>query len=513
MGTGGVVDGSLVALRAVSEVIAGLTAPTSAAGAGGVADRLARVRVLEELRSQVAGLQAVEAAAHAAERAAAAVQEVATVARPGVGRRRRLAEARRVVIADVAAARRISPWQTQRWLAFAEQAPIDLPATFALLTSGQLSERRAETVFTAVRPLDPVLRGEVDRKLAPELPGWGDRRVFNAAHAAVYAVDPHGAVDRHTRAASQRRVTVRPVAEGMARVSGLVTLPQAVAVQVELERAARAATALGDTRTRSQLMADAFVTRLRTRPAADRHADGSSETDRRGPGGDAPLPDPLPVPHPTPPPVAIQLLIRADSLTGLSDHPAHFPDGTPWPAPAARDWLLGRDGTRADEPALDGAAVSVRRLLTDPVGRLVTAETHSRTFTPAMRRFMRLRDGLCLTPWCDAPIRAADHDHPHTHGGRTRLTDGRSRCQWCNTTKSDRPTVTGPDVHHLDRTPADMGPPRPDPPPPHRRRRRRGTPLERRLRRHLHRELRGRPDRPSTGQRPRTRPDFIHHRC
>ena len=67
------VDGTLVALRGFAQAVAAMTEVTPAAASVsdecGVPDRLARVRVLEDLRSQVAALQAVETASYAAERA------------------------------------------------------------------------------------------------------------------------------------------------------------------------------------------------------------------------------------------------------------------------------------------------------------------------------------------------------------------------------------------------------------------------------------------------------------
>src|SRR5580704_5232653 len=73
-------------------------------------------------------------------------------------------------------------------------------------------------------------------------------------------------------------------------------------------------------------------------------------------------------------------------------------------------------------------------------------------------KFLRLRDQVCTTPYCEAPIRHADHIDPAAHGGRTSLQNGQSLCEACNyakqaagwTTQRDRDgtiTVTTPTGH------------------------------------------------------------------
>ena len=453
-------------------VSAGSAAAKAVAGGdGGGADRVERIAALEDLRSAVAAAQAAEVAALAAERAAAVEVEIATVPRPGVGRRRRREESQRRMVAEVARARRVSPWQASRFVAFACEAPADLPETFALLASGRVSERRAQLLFGVVTPLPPELRRRVDTELASDLPGWGDRKVDQRARAAVYRVDPAGAVQRNAYALGQRRVSVRPAPECMAWVTALTSMPDAVAVRAQLKRDATAAIAAGDSRMRGQLMSDLFVERVTGRSAAESV------------------------------PVAVHLVITDRTLAG-GDDPARFVDGTPYPAPLARDLALGPAGSDSDSGSGSGdlqVRRSVQRLFCDPAGRLVTAETHSRRFTPAMADLVRLRDGICTTPWCDAPIRHIDHDDPHVAGGPTSIANARGRCQWCNQTKGDQ----------LPDDPSPDDPTAGDPPVGNRRR---PSPtrshLERRTRRRLQRQIRR-----AGRRRPALLVELPAHRC
>jgi hypothetical protein len=80
--------------------------------------------------------------------------------------------------------------------------------------------------------------------------------------------------------------------------------------------------------------------------------------------------------------------------------------------------------------------VALRRLFTRPrTGELVALDARARRFPAGLRRFLRLRDQTCRTPWCDAPVRHADHVLPSTAGGATSAANGQALCERCNYTK------------------------------------------------------------------------------
>jgi hypothetical protein len=83
------------------------------------------------------------------------------------------------------------------------------------------------------------------------------------------------------------------------------------------------------------------------------------------------------------------------------------------------------------------AAVFLRRFYTDPAtAQLAAMDSSSRAFTPNQRRFLLIRDQTCRTPWCDAPIRHADHVQPAETGGPTAVDNGQGLCEACNYTKT-----------------------------------------------------------------------------
>jgi hypothetical protein len=95
------------------------------------------------------------------------------------------------------------------------------------------------------------------------------------------------------------------------------------------------------------------------------------------------------------------------------------------PAPFVRTWLADTH-----------AAVWVRRLYSRPDGQaLVAMDSVRRRFTGGLRRFLLIRDQTCRTPWCDAPIRHADHPTRHADGGATAAGNGQGLCVACNLAK------------------------------------------------------------------------------
>jgi len=78
----------------------------------------------------------------------------------------------------------------------------------------------------------------------------------------------------------------------------------------------------------------------------------------------------------------------------------------------------------------------VRRLYADAGGDLVAMDSRARTFPAGLASLLRVRDqGLCRTPWCDAPVSHLDHIIPFADGGQTRASNGQGLCAGCNYTK------------------------------------------------------------------------------
>ena len=185
----------------------------------------------------------------------------------------------------------------------------------------------------------------------------------------------------------------------MSYVTGLLPVAQGVAVHAALSKHADALRAGGDQRSRGQIMADTFVERLTGQARAD----------------DVP--------------VEVQLVMTDRTLLGGDDTPARIVGHGPIPAALAR--ALVRAGSAGEQ-----ARVWVRRLFTNPVtGDLIAMDSRRRVFPVGLRRFFVIRDEVCRTPWCDAPIRHADHVRRAADGGETSADNGQGLCEACNQAK------------------------------------------------------------------------------
>src|SRR5690349_6242789 len=126
-------------------------------------------------------------------------------------------------------------------------------------------------------------------------------------------------------------------------------------------------------------------------------------------------------------PIEINLVMTDQTLLAGGDEPA-LVDGTDsLPAPIARALVLDTS---------DDVPMWLRRLYVAPEsGQLVGMESRRRTFTSAQRRFIRARDRYCRTPYCEAPIRHADHVTTAASGGPTDIDNSQGYCEACNYAK------------------------------------------------------------------------------
>ncbi|MGC5627494.1 HNH endonuclease [Georgenia sp. Z1344] len=337
--------------------------------------------------------------------ALAAVQARAAVR---LDERRRAAEAARGVPAhergkgvaeEVALARRDSPTKGSQHLGFAKALLRELPRTMTLLEQGDVSEWRATLVARETAMLDAEDRRVVDEAVATDLPRLSDAQAAARARHHARQLDQASAVERLERHRRERRVSVRPAPGGMAYVTALLTLTDAVAVKASLLRAADTEVTEGGAvaRTRDQVAADLFVERITgTRPGR--------------PGG-----------------VDLTLVMTDETLLG-GDEPARIPGEGPLDAAVARGILT------ADQ----AGDVQLRRLWVEPeTGRITKMDVRSRLFSKRLRALVLARDDRCRNLWCGAPIRQVDHVRPHAAGGTTDVANASGLCQRCNLAKEN----------------------------------------------------------------------------
>lgn len=301
---------------------------------------------------------------------------------------------------QVALARRESPHKGGRLLGLARALVTEMPHTLRALGAGEISEWRATVLVRETAVLCAEHRAAVDTALAGRLGGLGDAGAAREARKLAYQLDPGSVIRRIRKAHDDRRVTIRPAPDTMAYVTGLLPVAQGVAVHAALTRHADSLRATGDPRTRGQIMADTLVERITGQASA-----GAV-------------------------PVEVQLVMTDRALLGDDHSPARIVGYGPVPAALGRA-LLGATGAVAAQ-----AKAWVRRLYTSPTtGELVAMDSRRREFTGMLRQFLVIRDEVCRTPWCDAPIRHLDHLERATAGGATSEANGQGLCEACNLTK------------------------------------------------------------------------------
>lgn len=370
---------------------------------GSWGSREQEIRFWEELKAVCAGKQARATADLA--------QQQRDVQRAGGVRERDVGKG---IAAQVGLARRESPFRGSRHLGFAEALVGEMPNTLAALESGLVSEWRATLVVRETACLLREDRATVDAELAARpggLGALGDREVGAEARRIAYRLDPYAVTSRARRAESDRRVSLRPAPDTMTYLTALLPVMQGVAAWKAVTQAADTHRAEGDPRSLGQVMADTLVERLTGQATAAGV------------------------------PVEVNVVISEDSLFGDSDEPGEVEGYGPVPAPLLRGWLRAQGDGQADgQTNAEGAGeveMWLRRLYTRPSdgGALVGMDSRRRFFTGAHRRFLMLRDRWCRTPWCDAPIRHADHPVAVAEGGRTRWENGQGLCEACNYAK------------------------------------------------------------------------------
>ncbi|GAA1072363.1 HNH endonuclease [Tsukamurella spumae] len=305
------------------------------------------------------------------------------------------------VAAEVALALHISPNTAARFLARAVQLEKYMPHTRARLYDGDLSPEAIPTLLAGLSHLDLARRQQADTELCADpatLAGLGLKQLAGKVEQVAYRLDARATVDRNAAAEKDRSVTLRPLPEGMARLSVLLPMAQAVGAYAALRT--HADTHVGrdqELRTRPQLMADTAFTRLTGRDTADGQ------------------------------PVTVHLTVPATVLLGDRPGTAHLDGGGPLPAEIARN-LIGK-ATAA------GVAWVKRLFVTPETGAVVAMDSRQRLFPDGLAEVIRVRDRYCRTPYCDAPIAHTDHITPHAAGGATSYSNGQGLCAACNYAK------------------------------------------------------------------------------
>ena len=143
------------------------------------------VHAMEAIKAAAAAVQARATASFVASRDARVDDQRSA----GEIDAREASQARAGTRAEVALARRCSPSQADRHVGLARALTREMPETMRALSDGEISEWRATILVRETATVSADHRGEIDRRLAPDLRRLGDRALGQAARRAAIELD------------------------------------------------------------------------------------------------------------------------------------------------------------------------------------------------------------------------------------------------------------------------------------------------------------------------------------
>lgn len=149
--------------------------------------------------------------------------------------------------AEIALARRESPQSGSRFLSQAQIMCTDMPNALDSLTRGDMNEFTSTMLVKELVRISPATCQMVDEALADQYGNLGTKKLVDTARAYSNQVDPNAQLARYTKARTERRVTVRPAADGMSFLTALLPTVQAFAAKQALRNAAATTRATGTT--------------------------------------------------------------------------------------------------------------------------------------------------------------------------------------------------------------------------------------------------------------------------
>lgn len=351
-----------------------------------------QLRAIGDLESQICALQAEQV-----RRAATYVREQLEIdSRLG---RPQGEEQHRVMVAEVAVARRVSNLSASSWLADAFTLDDFMPATLGALERGEISLWSARQISQQISVLEDIaLRWLADELVATEAPGLPPGKVKQLAKTRVMGIDPAAADARAVEARAERYVTATVGEDGDGFLTAKLPAEQALACWNAIHDHATALYAGGDPdgRSVSRIMCDTFVERLTGAIQA-----GELKT------------------H-------VSLVMTDATLLGFDDAPGQLIGLGPVPPRVAR--LVAATGD-----------TWIKRLYTDAVdGSALLIDTRARLFSGKLRTNIIARDQACRGPACLTRIADIDHIVEHTRGGRTNRANGQGLSKGCHTLRDHR---------------------------------------------------------------------------
>jgi hypothetical protein len=294
----------------------------------------------------------------------------------------------------------ISPRAAASQIRQARELVTRLPETLAALADGRIDASRAVTMTDLTSVLSEEDARVVERRVLQRGRRLTPGKFKDAIRNHMSKVDADAA-DRHREAAQSRRdVSYFPCFDGMGQLAAELTEEETNVARGRIEHLAELACTPGNSRSPDQVRADVLVALI---------FDGQTERSE----------------------VTINATVSTRTLKVLNQHP---------------DELFGYDSVMAERALELVADTRWRLLITDPTGH-VPQTTDRRAASPALTRYIHIRDRTCRVPGCSAPAVTSEIDHTirRTDDGLTSPDNTGAYCKFHNLWKErSQWTVTQP---------------------------------------------------------------------
>ncbi len=323
----------------------------------------------------------------------------------------------RSMVADFAAAARVSSVTLEGDFCVADTLIHHLPETMRALSEGRIGARHASVIVSAFLPLshaEPDAQADYERRVLDVAVEESPARTAAHAKTVAAAAAPQEVSARHRAARTTRAVLLTALDDGMAQLSAIVPEVLGRAVLDRLTGLARVVMAKDGTDTAGASHQVALF-------------DGSAESASSGDG--AALQDDRTLNN-VRADILVDLLLAAHAET--IDRTAEESIAATVQATISASTLAGRDEKLAEIDGygpilpdvvrrLAGGTGSWNRLFLDPRGMAVSTDNY--VPTAGMKRFLRARDQHCRFPGCRMPVHRCqiDHNHDHARGGHTEI--------------------------------------------------------------------------------------------
>ncbi|HJQ44472.1 MAG TPA: DUF222 domain-containing protein [Jatrophihabitantaceae bacterium] len=273
---------------------------------------------------------------------------------------------------EVGAATGVSPLSAANRMNFA-RCLVRHPGVLAAMESGSWSENHAKAFVDETHRLDDAEAAAVEQRMIARESAGAVGEFRKAVKRAVLTVAAKTAEERHVEARATRMVEFQALPDGME--STWMVQPAEISAAIRGKLAAEVAKIpAGDPRTADQRRADAYANLI------------------LNPDGEVQVPSRQRL-H-----AGVGVTVPLDTVLGLSDAPGELAGYGPILASVSRQLA-------ADETA------TLRRLVTDELGKLVDYGRSTYRPPAALARHIRGRDVTCCFPNCARPAVSCEIDH------------------------------------------------------------------------------------------------------